>query len=83
MEAVIDAAPDVVSDVFTGAAEVLRQTDYADACPVETVAPEVASTNEPLRQATADVSESWIASGTERRTSRARSGVPPGGVGLS
>ena len=35
-------------------------TDYADACPIETVALEVASTNETLRIATADVFESWI-----------------------
>jgi AcrR family transcriptional regulator len=68
-EAIFDQAPDVVagtSDFFTGAAETLRQTDYADACPIETVALEVASTNEPLRKATADVFESWITGGTER-----------------
>jgi AcrR family transcriptional regulator len=56
-------APDVargVEDFFAGAAETLRETDYADACPIATVALEVASTNEPLRQATADVFESWI-----------------------
>src|SRR5205814_1750841 len=40
--------------------------DYADACPIETVALEVASSNEPLRQATADVFESWIDGATER-----------------
>jgi AcrR family transcriptional regulator len=60
-------APDAVSaveDFFRGAAELLRQTDYADACPIATVALEVASTNEPLRQATAEVFESWIAGGT-------------------
>jgi AcrR family transcriptional regulator len=63
---VFDAAPDVVSgvrDCFAGAAEVLRATDYADACPIETVALEVASTNEVLREATADVFERWIESG--------------------
>jgi AcrR family transcriptional regulator len=68
-EAIFDAAPDVVtatSDFFLGAAETLRQTDYADACPIETVALEVASTNEPLRKATAEVFESWIAAGTGR-----------------
>jgi AcrR family transcriptional regulator len=68
-EAIFDQAPDVVTgtgDFFAGAAETLRQTDYADACPIETVALEVASTNEPLREATADVFESWIAAGTER-----------------
>ena len=48
---------------FAGAAETLVETDYEDACPIATVALEVASTNEPLRQATADVFESWIAAG--------------------
>ena len=68
-EAIFDAAPDVVSateDFFVGAAETLRQTDYADACPIATVALEVASTNETLRQATADVFESWIDGATRR-----------------
>ncbi len=46
---------------FDGAAETLRQTDFVDACPIATVALEVASTSEPLRQATADVFESWLA----------------------
>src|SRR5437868_1440226 len=66
---VFDAASDAVqgtSDVFIGAAAVLQATDYADACPIETVALEVASSNEPLRQATADVFESWIDGATER-----------------
>src|SRR5271156_183542 len=43
-------APDVLSAVgefFAGAAETLRETDYEDACPIATVALEVASTNEP------------------------------------
>src|SRR5438270_6203393 len=47
-EAVADPAPDVVTavgDFFSGAAETLRNTDYADACPIATVALEVASTN--------------------------------------
>ena len=76
VEAVFDAAPDVVTgtrDCFMGAAETLRQTDYADACPIETVALEVASRNEPLRIATADVFQNWIASGTERY---AAAGIP-------
>lgn len=57
-------APDVPTAVgafFSGAAETLVETDYADACPIATVALEVASTNEQLRQASADVFESWIA----------------------
>lgn len=61
-------APDVVSavgDFFSRAAETLRETDYADACPIATVALEVASTNETLRQATDEVFESWIAAATE------------------
>ncbi len=69
VEGVFDAAPDIltgVHDCFAGAAETLRQTSYADACPIATVALEVASTNEPLRLATAEVFESWITSATER-----------------
>src|SRR3954447_12063173 len=61
-------APDVVSGVeafFTGAAEQLEETDYADACPIATVALEVASTSEPLREATADVFNTWIDAATE------------------
>jgi AcrR family transcriptional regulator len=61
-------APDVLSAVhsfFAGAGETLRETDYADACPIATVALEVASTNEPLRIATADVFEEWIEGATE------------------
>ena len=68
-EAIFDASPDVASatsNFFLGAAETLRQTDYADACPIETVALEVASSNEQLRRATADVFESWIEAGTDR-----------------
>jgi AcrR family transcriptional regulator len=56
-------APDVptaVAAFFSGAAETLVETDYADACPIATVALEVASTNEQLRQASADVFDSWI-----------------------
>jgi AcrR family transcriptional regulator len=47
-------------DFFAAAAETLRDTDYADACPIATVALEVSSTNEPMRQACAEVFESWI-----------------------
>ena len=54
---------DVVANVrtaFRAAGQTLIDTDYADACPIETVALEVASTNEPLRLATAEVFDSWI-----------------------
>src|SRR3954454_16856358 len=58
---IADDAPDqltAVREVFTGAGERLRVTDYADACPIATVAGEVASSNDLLRQATADAFES-------------------------
>jgi AcrR family transcriptional regulator len=51
---------------FAGAAQTLRETDYADACPIATVALEVSSTNEPMRQACADVFDGWIVGATER-----------------
>jgi AcrR family transcriptional regulator len=68
-ELIMDGAPDVVTgtrDFFAGAAMTLEQTGYADACPIATVALEVASTSEPLREATAEVFESWIAGAAER-----------------
>ena len=64
LESIVGSSPDVatgLANLFLGAAATLRATDYADACPIATVALEVASTNEQLREATADVFESWIA----------------------
>jgi hypothetical protein len=61
--------PDVVSAVrafFAGAAEHVRETDYADACPIATIALEVSSSSEPVRVACAEVFESWIAAGSAR-----------------
>jgi AcrR family transcriptional regulator len=55
-----DGPLDYVRDVFDGAAQTLVESGYEDACPIETVALEVASTNEPLRLATAEVFQSWI-----------------------
>ena len=69
LPAVFDPAPDLVTavvDFFAGAAEHLRETDYADACPIATAALEVSSVSEPLRQACADVFDGWIAAGTQR-----------------
>lgn len=66
-EAIVAAAPDLqtgVREFFTGAAATLRATDFADACPIATVAGEVASTHDGLRRATADVFESWLAAMT-------------------
>jgi len=68
-EAIADNEPDIVSGIrafFEGAAQVLEETDYADACPIATVALEVASTNETLRLVTHDVFELWLASLTSR-----------------
>ena len=61
--AVFMAAPDPVSgtrNAFLGAAVTLEATDYADACPIETVALEVASSDDLLRRACAEVFEEWI-----------------------
>jgi AcrR family transcriptional regulator len=51
---------------FAGAAETLRETDFADACPIATVALETSSVDEELRQACADVFDAWIEGGTAR-----------------
>lgn len=67
--AIFDACPDLPTAIevaFAGAAQHLVETDYADACPIATVALEVASTNETLRIATADVFSGWIEMGTKR-----------------
>jgi AcrR family transcriptional regulator len=67
--AVFDFAPDPASGVrmfFAGAAQHLVDTDYADACPIATVALEVSSSSETMRQACADTFESWIAEGSAR-----------------
>jgi AcrR family transcriptional regulator len=53
-----------ITDAFALAARDLEDSDYADACPIATIALEVASTNDRLRQATADVFTDWIDRGT-------------------
>jgi AcrR family transcriptional regulator len=50
-----------VRHAFDQAATTLVDTDFIDACPIATVALEVASTNEPLRQVTAEIFEGWLA----------------------
>jgi AcrR family transcriptional regulator len=60
-------------DFFAAAATTLQETDYADACPIATVALEVSSTNEPMRQACADVFNSWVDAATQRLV---ESGLP-------
>jgi AcrR family transcriptional regulator len=53
-------AADAVRHAFRRAAETLESSDYADACPIATVALEVASTNEPLRRVTGEIFEDWL-----------------------
>ena len=69
VDGVFEPEPDVVAGVravFDGAAETVRSTGYQDACPIAAIALEVASTNERLRIATADVFESWVATAAGR-----------------
>ena len=59
----LGAAPDVVTgtrDCFVGAAETLRASGYADACPIATVALEVASSDEELRSVCDEVFRGWL-----------------------
>jgi AcrR family transcriptional regulator len=56
----LDDPVEAVRHAFRGAAETLETTGYADACPIATVALEVASTNEPLRQVTGEIFEGWL-----------------------
>jgi AcrR family transcriptional regulator len=53
-------------EFFAAAAATVRDSGYADACPIATVALEVSSANEELRLACADVFEAWIEGGTAR-----------------
>jgi AcrR family transcriptional regulator len=67
--AVLDVAPDPVTGVrmfFAGAAQHLVETDYEDACPIATIALEVSSSSETMREACAEVFESWVTAGAER-----------------
>jgi AcrR family transcriptional regulator len=73
---IVGPAPDLltgVADFFAGAAQTLVETDYADACPIATVALEVSSTSEPMREACAEVFEGWLGGATHRF---AQEGIP-------
>jgi AcrR family transcriptional regulator len=68
-EVIYDAAAgpaEAITDFFDGAAAVLEETGYVDACPIGTVALEVASTNDRLRRATAAVFASWVEAAADR-----------------
>ncbi|MFE3637592.1 TetR/AcrR family transcriptional regulator [Streptomyces cellostaticus] len=65
--ALLESAPDPMESLvhaFEAAADDLAAADYADACPIGTVALEVASSNEVLRIATAEVFEEWVGTAT-------------------
>lgn len=55
-----DDFPATVDGFFAGAAATLEATDFADACPIATIAGEIASTHERLRRASADAFQSWL-----------------------
>jgi AcrR family transcriptional regulator len=77
VEGILENMPELASGIeqsFALAAETLAAGDYVDACWVETVALEVASTNEPLRLVTAEIFERWIDSATAWCESH---GLPP------
>ncbi|WP_392895560.1 TetR/AcrR family transcriptional regulator [Streptomyces sp. LN699] len=66
--ALLDSVPDPMESLvraFEAAADDLAAADYADACPIGTVALEVASSNEVLRVATAEVFEEWVGTATQ------------------
>jgi len=51
---------DGIPEIFASAATLLVELDYTEACSIETIALEVASTNERLRLATEAVFTGWI-----------------------
>lgn len=57
---------DGVAAAFAGAADTLRETDFADACPIATVALEASSSSDALRQACAEVFTEWVEGATRR-----------------
>ena len=56
----VDNPVEAIRNTFREIARHLVATDYTDACPIATVALEVASNNERLRAATADVFVEWV-----------------------
>jgi len=78
LAAALETGTDLTAGVrafFTGAAEHLAATGYADACPIATIALEVSSHSEVLRQACDEVFGVWIEEGTRRLTGQ---GIPAG-----
>ena len=77
VEGILESMPDLATGIeqsFAMAAEMLEASGWVDACWIETVALEVASTNEPLREVTAAIFAAWTEAAT---TWVASHGVPP------
>src|SRR3954447_18257665 len=75
--AIVGPAPDLptgIADFFAGAAQTPVETDSADACPIATVALEVSSASEPMREACAEVFDGWLHGATARFT---QEGIAP------
>ena len=69
VESIFTPDADVVeaTEAFAaGAAAVVEATGFADACPIATIALEVADSSEPMRQAAAEAFESWLVVLTDR-----------------
>jgi AcrR family transcriptional regulator len=69
VEATWDAQADAVRgvrEVFEVAADRLEATDYAEICPIATIALDVAGTRNELRMAVARVFEEWLDSASRR-----------------
>jgi AcrR family transcriptional regulator len=62
--AVATTSAQAISMLFEGAAATLENSDFVDACPIFTVALEVASADEPLRTACNGVFDTWTATAT-------------------
>lgn len=63
VEEMLDSEAEIVDGLrasFEAAAGMLVASDYADACPIATVALEVASTDDDLRQVTHEIFETWL-----------------------
>jgi hypothetical protein len=58
---------------FAGAADTMRESDFADACPIATIALEISSSSDTMRVACDEVFRSWI---TGMTAVFVRGGVP-------
>lgn len=54
-----------IEELFAGAGRLMEEQDYSEACSIETIALEVASTNDTLRRESATVFQTWVDGITE------------------